>query len=304
MKQFSATQSLAAACGGLLLLGAAWMAQAAVTITLSDGNVCTDGTVTLDAGGAVTSVTPNPASCSTPPPASYTVNVVKAGTGSGSVSGTGFNCGADCSETYIDGAAPGVTLTATAASGSTFTGWSGGDCTGTGTCVLNTAGTESFSVTATFTADAPPPGACGTLPSNTIVVDTGNILTAWPKTTYFPTAGNTVFAFKVRLNAGETDISNASATKDVSALRTKLLVVSECPGVLTPVNNQSACVIEGTNVSKVRLTGNATAASYYCKLPNATTKDYYVNAVSKESLSATTFSCSSSANCAFAFDRN
>lgn len=60
--------------------------------------------------------------------------VTKSGSGSGIVTGTGINCGADCSEPYAPGEL--VTLTATAAPGSTFIGWSGGTCTGTSTCVF------------------------------------------------------------------------------------------------------------------------------------------------------------------------
>jgi len=58
----------------------------------------------------------------------------------------GINCGATCSATYSSGTT--VTLTAAAAGGSTFSGWSGGGCSGTGTCVvaLNAATT----VTASF----------------------------------------------------------------------------------------------------------------------------------------------------------
>lgn len=60
--------------------------------------------------------------------------VTKSGSGSGIVTGTGINCGADCSEPYAPGEL--VTLTATVAPGSTFIGWSGGTCTGTSTCVF------------------------------------------------------------------------------------------------------------------------------------------------------------------------
>jgi hypothetical protein len=69
----------------------------------------------------------------------YTLIVSKgASTGSGTVTGPGITCGSDCSETVNTGTS--ITLTATPASGSTFTGWSGGGCSGTGTCivVLNT----------------------------------------------------------------------------------------------------------------------------------------------------------------------
>ena len=68
-----------------------------------------------------------------PPPASYTLTVAKAGDGSGTVTSSpaGINCGADCSESYPQGAV--VTLTAAPATGSTFAGWSG-PCSGTGSC--------------------------------------------------------------------------------------------------------------------------------------------------------------------------
>ena len=83
--------------------------------------------------------------------ATFTVNtanltVVKSGTGSGTVTGTGISCGSDCSETVTQGTV--VSLTASAATGSTFTGWSGG-CTGTAsTCSVSM--TAAKTVTATF----------------------------------------------------------------------------------------------------------------------------------------------------------
>jgi parallel beta-helix repeat protein len=79
----------------------------------------------------------------------YTVTVAKNGTGSGTVTSSpaGIDCGADCSEPYNSGTV--VTLTAAPDVGSTFAGWSGGGCSGTGACVstINSATT----VTATFT---------------------------------------------------------------------------------------------------------------------------------------------------------
>lgn len=78
---------------------------------------------------------------------SLSLAVVKLGAGTGTVISTlsGIICGATCFGNYASGTA--VTLTATPATGSTFTGWSGG-CSGTGSCTVTlTAGTT---LTATF----------------------------------------------------------------------------------------------------------------------------------------------------------
>ncbi|UOG93235.1 MAG: CAP domain-containing protein [Candidatus Thiothrix sulfatifontis] len=79
----------------------------------------------------------------------YTLTVAKAGTGAGTVTSApaGINCGTDCNELYANGTA--VSLTARATTGSKFTGWSGGVCSGTGTC--NVSMTAAKSVTANFT---------------------------------------------------------------------------------------------------------------------------------------------------------
>lgn len=83
----------------------------------------TDGDLTTTADTVVT-VLPSP----------LTLKVQLSGTGSGTVTGSGITCGSDCSETYSS--VTSVTLTATPSSGSTFIGWVGGGCTGTGTCTL------------------------------------------------------------------------------------------------------------------------------------------------------------------------
>ncbi|CAN5816888.1 hypothetical protein BH18ACT6_BH18ACT6_26430 [soil metagenome] len=78
---------------------------------------------------------------------SFTLTAMKAGTGAGTVisSPAGIKCGLDCSEPYASGMV--VTLTARAASGSTFSGWSGA-CSGTGSCVVTMDAAKT--VTATF----------------------------------------------------------------------------------------------------------------------------------------------------------
>ncbi len=80
-----------------------------------------------------------------------TLFVTLGGNGAGTVTSApaGINCGSDCSESYV--ANQMITLTAAPSTGSTFTGWSGGGCSGTGTCMVTM--TAATTVTATFTLD-------------------------------------------------------------------------------------------------------------------------------------------------------
>lgn len=72
-----------------------------------------------------------------------TLTIIKVGTGSGTVTSSpaGFDCGTTCLASFADGTQ--VTLTATPAVGSTFAGWSGGGCAGTGTCTVTTNAAKS-----------------------------------------------------------------------------------------------------------------------------------------------------------------
>jgi hypothetical protein len=91
-----------------------------------------------------------------PPPVQRTLTVTRAGTGTGTVTSAfpvGILCGTTCTTTVTDGMA--VTLSAAASAGSTFSGWSGGGCTGTASCT--TTITANTVVTATFALPAPPP---------------------------------------------------------------------------------------------------------------------------------------------------
>ena len=82
---------------------------------------------------------------------SYTLTASTAGSGSGTVTGSGISCPGTCSKSFTSGTA--VTLTAALASGSTFAGWSGA-CSGTGSCSVTM--TAAKSVTATFTKTSSP----------------------------------------------------------------------------------------------------------------------------------------------------
>jgi Divergent InlB B-repeat domain len=103
------------------------------------------------------------------PPSEFALTVSLAGTGSGSVASSpaGIDCGIDCSDAYASGTE--VTLTATPATGSTFSGWSGA-CAGTGACKVTMSATRS--VTATFTKEStpPPPG-----PGTAVVASTAKV---------------------------------------------------------------------------------------------------------------------------------
>lgn len=78
-----------------------------------------------------------------------TLTVTKSGTGTGQVisSPGGIDCGEACTASFSTSEA--VTLTATAATGSRFVGWSGAGCSGTGTCQVTMS--EARAVTAELT---------------------------------------------------------------------------------------------------------------------------------------------------------
>jgi DNA-binding beta-propeller fold protein YncE len=80
-------------------------------------------------------------------PDDFTLSLTAAGNGTGTVTSNpaGIDCPVACSASFASGAA--VTLTATPASGSGFTGWSGA-CAGTGACSITMNADES--VTANF----------------------------------------------------------------------------------------------------------------------------------------------------------
>jgi hypothetical protein len=69
--------------------------------------------------------------------ATYSLSVVKTGTGSGTVSASNgvISCGASCSTPFTPQL--GVSLNAVADADSVFMGWRGGNCSGTGLCVVS-----------------------------------------------------------------------------------------------------------------------------------------------------------------------
>ena len=113
------------------------------------------------------------------PPIAYTVTVSKLGAGTGTVTSNpgGINCGNDCSESYDQGT--GVILSATAASDSTFGGWSGEGCSGTGSCSVIMDGNKSiiatFNQKPQYTLTVTKPGAgSGTVTSSPEGINCGD----------------------------------------------------------------------------------------------------------------------------------
>jgi Bacterial Ig-like domain (group 3)/Divergent InlB B-repeat domain len=106
----------------------------------------------------------------TPP----TLTVALSGGGSGTVTSSdgNINCGSACTHSYPAGTM--VTLTATPAGGSTFAGWSGAGCSGTGICQLTLSSDQN--VTATFNT-TPKTATTTTLSSSSNPAIVGQIVT-------------------------------------------------------------------------------------------------------------------------------
>src|SRR5579871_6839543 len=77
----------------------------------------------------------------------YTLTVSTSGQGMVTSTDGFINCPGTCSHDYLENTQ--VTLNATPASGWAFTGWSGGGCSGTGSCQVTM--TQNINVSATFT---------------------------------------------------------------------------------------------------------------------------------------------------------
>src|SRR5205823_12852436 len=78
----------------------------------------------------------------------FTLAVTKSGNGNGTVTSSpaGISCGNICSAGFNGGTS--VTLTASpAGDSSTFFGWSGGGCSGTGTCMVTLSSHTTVTVT-------------------------------------------------------------------------------------------------------------------------------------------------------------
>jgi hypothetical protein len=124
----------------------------------------------------------------------WQLSVYTDGTGTGTVSVNGIDCGSPCSMVFDQGTA--VSLAASPGAGSVFTGWSG-DCTGTGACsprmdaarsvtATFVPSTQQYTLNVTVTGSGSVTGSprginCGRKCSDAFTVGTSVTLTAKPK---------------------------------------------------------------------------------------------------------------------------
>ena len=180
------------------------------------------------------------------------LSVSKTGTGTGTVTSDpeGINCesGSNCSQSYVEGTV--VALTATAAIGSTFAGWSGDtDCLGTGPCVVIMDAAKT--VTATFNLIPP------VLTPILSATKTAN------KTTVLPGES---FRYTIHIVNSGTDVANGVAVNDL--VRSELTIVgTSCAG-----SNGATCSQLISVSPMISYTGNLPANSFFDVFIDVTVK--------------------------------
>ncbi len=216
------------------------------------------------------------------------LTVSKVGTGTGAVSSSpaGIDCGISCIADFSPSTT--VTLTQTAASGSTFAGWSGA-CSGTGSCVVSMNAAKS--VTATFNTT---PISTFTLTVNKIGSGSGTLLStpggiscgASCNATFnngtlvtlntSPDAGSSFAGWSGACSGTGSCTVTMSAAKTISATfdlipagSSSLTVNKQGSGVGTVssspagINCGSICVASFTDGSVITLTANPAAGSSF-----------------------------------------
>jgi hypothetical protein len=183
----------------------------------------------------------------------HLLSVSLAGSGSGSVSGSPIACPGTCSG-YI-GVGGTVALSATPTSGSTFAGWSGGGCSGIGTCSVTMSADQT--VTATFNLNPPSPSPTPTPTPTPVagVASVGTVAVSGSTATVAVTCtGDTPCEVTLALNESET----LKGGKVVSVAKVK----TKHKGVL--VGSASAEIAAGQTQS-VKIALNAAGTSLLAK---------------------------------------
>ena len=108
------------------------------------------------------------------PPQQYTLTIVKTGSGAGVVTGGDIDCGSICAKTYPQGTP--IILTVAPDSASTFSGWTGGNCSEIGDCTVTMNADLTIAarfVTSSGTDPGPGPGSTIPEPGTLILVGAG-----------------------------------------------------------------------------------------------------------------------------------
>jgi hypothetical protein len=163
-----------------------------------------------------------------------TVSLASSGSGTVTSSPGGINCPPTCTASFNNGTS--VTLSAAPASGFAFAGWSGGGCTGTGSCTVVMSGAQSVKATFSpiFTLTivvAGPPGSgrvtgsvggincsgptclanfiAGTVVNLTATPQPGHVFNGWrnPRACA-PSSGNIPTSCSLTMNAAQTAVAN------------------------------------------------------------------------------------------------
>jgi prepilin-type N-terminal cleavage/methylation domain-containing protein len=179
------------------------------------------------------------------PPTVYDLTVTKLGTGTGTVTGAGINCGSTCTGAFVSGSQ--VTLTATPDSSNIFSGWTG-NCTGTGTCPLTMDGSKI--ARATFTKVGPTVTAFDVQPRSTLARTTATF------TATDATAGAYLSSADLRravkgANCTTTNISGCSWSTVSTSKASTLSTLTNSVGVSISSNNITKNNAEGWNAQAV-----------------------------------------------------
>ncbi len=221
---------------GLVLLGTIITNCAyAGTLTI-DNQLCgsISGNVVIDSSGNVTVATSAGDSCGGSGSTNYLVQVNVSGNGSVTSSPSGISCPGTCQSSFSESSS--ITLTPNTSGGSTFTGWSGPDCTGTGPCVLSNI-SAAKSATATFSG--------GTVSYNLAVTKAGS-------------GGGTVTSSPSGIDCGN-DCSELYADETTVTLTAAADGSSEFAGWSGACTGNTTCQVDMTEARAVTATFNNTS---------------------------------------------
>lgn len=208
-----------------------------------------------------------------------TLTVITAGIGSGTITGAGINCGADCTEDFQSGDT--VVLTATPSSGSAFGSWAECDTVADNTCTVEM--TASKTVTATFNLAISSIAPSVTVPSSST---TGN---------YDVTVECTGLCSNIRFLEEAPTVAFDNATRTTFTNSPNPLVVSftgKAPGTYcyraalsVPNWGDAACVtVSPPSTSVLRITNNSSYDIIDVRLNNIQQANYPYGIAAGESV--------------------